>query len=780
MSLISPRANMRWKEWIPLITQQQRLRNLIQVIAYNINQDISAEEKRKKGKRYYYTLHLTTMSSPFYTSEKLTSENPKWSEFEITNPAHGTATGIVIRVWQNYNNEDTEVTVWGVCFSGLVYIGSQLSRNNPAVFSTNTIVFYMHGGYFTDPQCFKGKSPLVVRLTSVNLPTKDVKTSCTVSLMSKIHEVQQEIKKQTEVAENLRKQILMGGPQLSGTEVREPSRTLRKLLNQSEPQRPQQHEILAVKKDIELVKFRVQLLSQEKSRKLAELRRLSQRKNTLYESNQDKGCELMEKYRELKRDIECTRQWHKQCVETQDALAQASSQLSFRRKRLINELSYIYPITEMSEGKYAICGIHLPNSEDFGGHDETQIAAALGYVAHLVQMIAYFLHVPPRYPIIHFGSRSKIMDHINASMPDKDRQFPLFSRGKDKLQFNYGVYLLNKNIAQLRWYCGISTNDLRTTLPNLASLLQAKLGSFVPSFDLHKRSFSRPPTEVSSSFSPNRQISPQFSLNTGSSLSYSLDKGLDRWEGSGSLSYISSSFQSSSYEDSIRNTVPQMFLQWQGEQVQSNNGTDQHSSLPLIRNEVDPSESNLRVSFPSVSNLYRSLPTVPHEGTIDVTSQNRDSNLSSSVKNSDTSSERAEVPVDEISNSSTHLKNSEDALKISEEPKCGESEVLSETKISNGSEIFESSVSKNLEEVTNLSLVTSEDLIKASNNESIENPLKFINKIQEVNCSSVCNDSETRAESPIEIAEIADCSLQENPSLETTHANHLSTRCGES
>lgn len=120
------------------------------------------------------------------------------------------------------------------------------------------------------------------------LKTVAVYRSISISVF-RIHEVQQEIKKQTEVAENLRKQILMGGPQLSGTEVREPSRTLRKLLNQSEPQRPQQHEILAVKKDIELVKFRVQLLSQEKSRKLAELRRLSQRKNTLYESNQDKG-----------------------------------------------------------------------------------------------------------------------------------------------------------------------------------------------------------------------------------------------------------------------------------------------------------------------------------------------------------------------------------------------------------------------------------------------------------------------------------------------------------
>jgi hypothetical protein len=32
---------------------------------------------------FYYTLHLTTMSAPFYTSEKVESSNPKWAEIEI-------------------------------------------------------------------------------------------------------------------------------------------------------------------------------------------------------------------------------------------------------------------------------------------------------------------------------------------------------------------------------------------------------------------------------------------------------------------------------------------------------------------------------------------------------------------------------------------------------------------------------------------------------------------------------------------------------------------------
>lgn len=76
---------------------QQRFRNLIQIIGYNIgiNKD---NELKSKEVSYYYTLHLTTMCAPFYTSEKINSEHPKWSEinFLMIDPSYGSATGIMI------------------------------------------------------------------------------------------------------------------------------------------------------------------------------------------------------------------------------------------------------------------------------------------------------------------------------------------------------------------------------------------------------------------------------------------------------------------------------------------------------------------------------------------------------------------------------------------------------------------------------------------------------------------------------------------------------------
>ena len=125
--------------------------------------------------------------------------------------------------------------------------------------------------------------------------------------------------------------------------------------------------------------------------------------------------------------------------------------------------------------RYSIAEVQLPNAEDYGSETGGQVSVALGYTAHLVAMLTFFLGIPLRYPILHFGSRSRIVDHITMQIPNKEREFPLYFRGREDVYSKYAVYLLNKNIAQLRWYCGLSTPDLRATLPNLYSVLTSRL-----------------------------------------------------------------------------------------------------------------------------------------------------------------------------------------------------------------------------------------------------------------------------------------------------------------
>lgn len=105
------------------------------------------------------------------------------------------------------------------------------------------------------------------------------------------------------------------------------------------------------------------------------------------------------------------------------------------------------------------------------------VSVALGYVSHFLIMTSRFLDVPLRYCLIYNGSHSSIIDHIDPSLDRAQRVFPLYCQtgSKDKrIAFYYAVYLINKNISQLRHYMSLKTNDPRATLPNLFSLVEER------------------------------------------------------------------------------------------------------------------------------------------------------------------------------------------------------------------------------------------------------------------------------------------------------------------
>jgi len=73
------------------------------------------------------------------------------------------------------------------------------------------------------------------------------------------------------------------------------------------------------------------------------------------------------------------------------------------------------------------------------------------------------------YPVTCVGSRSLIRDGISAMVGP--RMFPLFSKGVDTYRFEYGVFLLNKDIEMLMADRDLRALDMRHTLPNLKNLL---------------------------------------------------------------------------------------------------------------------------------------------------------------------------------------------------------------------------------------------------------------------------------------------------------------------
>jgi hypothetical protein len=160
-----------------------------------------------------------------------------------------------------------------------------------------------------------------------------------------------------------------------------------------------------------------------------------------------------------------------------DKLAQCRSLLNTttsdihnQRRRICEELMNIFPIEPTDQPlQFTICNLSLPNTS-FDDSDADTLSAALGHVARLVDMLQYYLSVPLPYPVTAYGSRSIIRDQI-STLADAQRTFPLYMKGTVRFRFDYGVFLLNKDIECLAESQGLKVIDIRHTLPNLKYLL---------------------------------------------------------------------------------------------------------------------------------------------------------------------------------------------------------------------------------------------------------------------------------------------------------------------
>ncbi|KAG1757999.1 hypothetical protein EDB19DRAFT_1660165 [Suillus lakei] len=153
------------------------------------------------------------------------------------------------------------------------------------------------------------------------------------------------------------------------------------------------------------------------------------------------------------------------------------------RTSLISTLSWVYPIELLSSSEllFTILTVPLPipfNTTEpapplsLASHKEVTedaVAIALGFAAQLVQLLAVYMGKGLTYPITCIGSRSLIRDNISAMVGP--RMFPLFSKGVDTYRFEYGVFLLNKDIEMLMADRDLRALDMRHTLPNLKNLL---------------------------------------------------------------------------------------------------------------------------------------------------------------------------------------------------------------------------------------------------------------------------------------------------------------------
>ncbi|KAI5193183.1 UV radiation resistance-associated gene protein isoform X3 [Manis pentadactyla] len=442
---------------VELPFQQRRLRHLRNIAARNI--------VSKNGHQLldtYFTLHLCNAEKiykEFYRSEVIkNSLNPTWRSLDFGIMPDRLDTSVscfVVKIWGGKEDIYQLLIEWKVCLDGLKYLGQQIHARNQ-----NEIIFGLNDGYYGAPFEHKGYSNAQKNIL-LQVDQNCVRNSYDVFSLLRLHRAQCAIKQTQVTVQKIGKEI---------EEKRRLTSTSNELRKQSECL---QLKILVLRNELERQKkalgWEVALLHKHQI------------------ALQDKGSAFSTEHLKLQLQKESLNEWKKECTAKRELFLKTNAQVTIRCRQLLSELSYIYPIDLNEHKDYFVCGVKLPNSEDFQekceepklihvcqmrAKDDGSIAVALGYTAHLVSMISLFLQVPLRYPVIHKGSRSAIKDNINDKLTEKEREFPLYPKGGEKLQFDYGVYLLNKNIAQLRYQHGLGTPDLRQTLPNLKNFME--------------------------------------------------------------------------------------------------------------------------------------------------------------------------------------------------------------------------------------------------------------------------------------------------------------------
>jgi len=143
--------------------------------------------------------------------------------------------------------------------------------------------------------------------------------------------------------------------------------------------------------------------------------------------------------------------------------------LQMRQVKLLGELQGIYPIERLSSGEFAIRGVELSN--DLYARDDEQVAAALGYLVHMLMLASKYLEVPLRYQPLFMGSRSFLRDPVVGN----GSTLPLFRRNVDKERFDRAVVWLKRDIEQLLVTRGVTYEPSHHMLLNAHNLFLSEM-----------------------------------------------------------------------------------------------------------------------------------------------------------------------------------------------------------------------------------------------------------------------------------------------------------------
>lgn len=375
----------------------------------------------------FFSLHVNGMEEPVYISEVIEKAmNPTYRFFDLSTfgPATTRLDTLVVRVWVK-REEYVPLIEEEVQLRSLQFIGTLENH----IFPPNCIIFRLIDGLYTIDLASKPPKPK----HAPSLPTSSY------SALMRLSNLDESIQDALATREELAAQI--------------------NAILQSQPvdESPQAREEVVLAN---------RYISGKRKLLKASINRRTELKASIVARDKaiQSGKELQSRALE---DINNAQEKLSNCRTLQGS---ATSEIHGQRRRICEELLAIFPIEPTDHQLlFTICNLPLPNST-FEDVDEDIVSAALGYVARLVDMLQYYLAVPLPYPITSHGSKSIIHDTISI-LQDNQRTFPLYMKHTVRFRFDYGVFLLNKNIECLAESQGLKIMDIRQTLPNLKYLL---------------------------------------------------------------------------------------------------------------------------------------------------------------------------------------------------------------------------------------------------------------------------------------------------------------------
>ncbi|KAF4982599.1 hypothetical protein FZEAL_1831 [Fusarium zealandicum] len=392
----------------------------------------------------FYSVHVEADAEPVYVSEvreRATNFNFKFFNLESSESAASRSCAMTIRVWVKRPKHKSWIFLLeeSIDLRRLNFIGTLLDRNFPP----NALVFHLEDGIYSLDFPNKISEPKQAP------PTTTSSYNALMKLANLESSIEDAIETQQRLMEEINK-ILEANPVDRSGSAQESVSLAEKYL---------------------AVQRRSNKQAQNKRDELRES--IRSRREAIA-----KGRELQAKAEE---DIANNRET---LVASKELLEQTQLKIRGQRRRICSDLADIFPITPIPNApplSFQICNIPLPNSTYDAATArhiaEDVLSAGLGFVAMLTCHLQFYLSHPIPYPLDWFGSRSYARDDI-SQLSDKTvsrREFPLYlPRGGStagQWRFEYGWFLLNKDIEALCSSQGLRVVDIRHSLPNLKYLL---------------------------------------------------------------------------------------------------------------------------------------------------------------------------------------------------------------------------------------------------------------------------------------------------------------------